>query len=104
EPEVFMQSVGTQGFDPTDAVVSPDGSLLVSIGGRRTRGSVYRVEYVGESPSRDATTRGSDLEAVLRAPQPLDAWSRSRWEPLARKLGPGPFAASVGDGSMPAAD
>jgi putative heme-binding domain-containing protein len=33
----------------------------------------------------------TDLDKVLRAPQPLDAWSRAQWEPLARKLGPKPF-------------
>ena len=34
---------------------------------------------------------------MLRAPQPLDAWSRARWEPLARKLGPRPFLEAVAD-------
>jgi len=47
EPEVFLEAVGTSGFDPTDAVVAPDGSLLVSMGGRGTRGAVYRIEYAG---------------------------------------------------------
>jgi hypothetical protein len=28
-----------------------------------------------------------DLNAVLVAPQPLDAWSRARWMPMAQKLG-----------------
>src|SRR5262249_49539464 len=37
------------------------------------------------------------LEAVLHAHQPLDAWSRARWVPLARKLGAQPFAAMVAD-------
>ena len=34
-----------------------------------------------------AGCRKTDLDKVLRAPQPLDAWSRAEWEPLARKLG-----------------
>ncbi len=51
-PEVFLEAVGDNGFAPTDAVVHPDtGDLYVSIGGRGTRGAVYRVRYVGSRPS-----------------------------------------------------
>ncbi|MDR3637734.1 MAG: hypothetical protein P4L84_28260 [Isosphaeraceae bacterium] len=84
--EVFIEPTGTQGFAPTDAAVAPDGSLLISIGGRGTRGAVYRVEYVGKNATPPAEPK-NDAEHVLRAPQPLDAWSRKRWEPLARQLG-----------------
>jgi putative membrane-bound dehydrogenase-like protein len=101
QPEVFLESVGTSGFDPTDVVVAPDGSLFICMGGRGTRGAVYRVEYVGEGkmPRKAKQMPQSDLEAVLRAPQPLDAWSRARWEPLARKLGPHPFGPVIVDES-----
>jgi putative heme-binding domain-containing protein len=100
QPEVFLESVGTSGFDPTDVVVAPDGSLLICMGGRGTRGAVFRVEYVGGEglpPVRRLPKPANDLEAVLRAPQPLDAWSRAKWEPLARKIGRQPFAAVVAD-------
>jgi putative heme-binding domain-containing protein len=100
KPEVFLESVGTSGFDPTDVVVAPDGSLLICMGGRGTRGAVFRVEYVGGDgmpPVKRSPPPATDLDAVLRAPQPLDAWSRAKWEPLARKLGVGPFAAVVAD-------
>lgn len=99
KPEIFLETVGTSGFNPTDAAVAPDGSLLISIGGRGTRGAVYRVEYVGDGttpPARRPAPK-NDLEAVLHAPQPLDAWSRARWVPLARKLGAKPFASVVED-------
>jgi putative membrane-bound dehydrogenase-like protein len=98
EPEIFLEATGTNGFDPTDAVVAPDGSLLVCMGGRGTRGAVYRIEYVGHKES-DARQQGpaSELETVLRAHQPLDAWSRARWAPAARKLGPEPFAGVIVD-------
>ena len=43
-----FEPIGTNGFNPTDAVVAPDGSLLISIGGRGTRGAIYKVEYVGD--------------------------------------------------------
>jgi putative membrane-bound dehydrogenase-like protein len=98
-PEVFLEPIGTNGFAPTDAAVAPDGTLFVSIGGRRTRGAVYRVEYVGEGLGQRPRPPATDLEGVLRAPQPLDAWSRARWEPVARRLGAEAFAAAVADES-----
>ncbi len=46
EPEVFLQSAGDNGFAPTAAAVHPrTGDLYVSIGGRGTRGAVYRIRY-----------------------------------------------------------
>src|SRR5947199_9134344 len=44
QPEVFLEPIGTHGFAPTDIVVAPDGSMFVSIGGRKTRGAVYHYE------------------------------------------------------------
>lgn len=44
--EVFLKAVGDNGFAPTDIVVHPKtGDLYVSIGGRGTRGAVYRIRY-----------------------------------------------------------
>ena len=85
--EIFLEPTGTSGFAPTDAVVAPDGSLLVSIGGRKTRGSVYKIEYVGPRVEPEPGTPRDDVDTVLRSPQPLDAWSRARWVPLAKQLG-----------------
>lgn len=43
-PEVFLQSLGETGFAPTDLAVHPGtGEIYISIGGRGTRGAVYRV-------------------------------------------------------------
>ena len=78
QAEVFLESIGTSGFDPTDVVVAPDGSLFVCMGGRGTQGAVYRIEYVGGAENTARPT-ASALESVLQAPQPLDAWSRARW-------------------------
>jgi putative membrane-bound dehydrogenase-like protein len=89
KPEVFLDPIGNDGFAPTDLAVAPDGALLVCIGGRRTRGSVYRIEYVGTK--EEARRELLDLDKVLHARQPLDTWSRDRWVPIARRLGPGPF-------------
>ena len=41
-----MQAVGDNGFAPTGAAVHPEtGDLYVSLGGRGTRGAVYRIRY-----------------------------------------------------------
>ncbi len=91
--EVFIEPTGSQGFAPTDAAVAPDGSLYISIGGRGTRGAVYRIEYTGKRTPYDEPR--DDLERVLEAPQPLDAWSRAVWVPLALKLGAKPFRTAI---------
>src|SRR5690606_34783574 len=43
EPETIATGAGSFGFAPTDLAVGPDGSLFVSVGGRGTRGGVYRI-------------------------------------------------------------
>ena len=99
----FIETVGDVGFAPVDVEVGPAGDLFIAIGGRGTRGSVYRVRWVGEKDGDkddvakpqaagdgDAVTRGDDkrsmLESVLNAPQPLSSWSRAKWEPMAEKV------------------
>ncbi|MBS0207080.1 MAG: c-type cytochrome [Planctomycetes bacterium] len=96
-PELFMSAVGQHGFAPTDADVGPDGSLYVSVGGRGTRGAVYRIRYTGKADAEEKTspktllTEGPELEAVLKAPQPLSSWSRAQWLPTAKTLGASAF-------------
>jgi putative membrane-bound dehydrogenase-like protein len=46
EKEVFLESVGDNGFAPTALAVHPvTGDLFIAIGGRGTRGAVYRVRH-----------------------------------------------------------
>jgi putative membrane-bound dehydrogenase-like protein len=94
--EEFMTGVGQFGFAPTDAAVGLDGSLYVSIGGRGTRGGVYRIRYVGTATTPaietsawpdDTTTTEQKVTACLEAPQPLSSWSRAIWEPLSKDAG-----------------
>ena len=106
-PEVFLESTGTQGFAPTGVAVAADGSLFISSGGRKTRGAVYRVRYVAEPARQNLATNWqwntvSDLQIVLQYPQPLEAWSRARWVPLAERIGPGPFENAAADNRVPA--
>lgn len=85
--QVFLETAGETGFAPVDVVVGTQGELFVAIGGRQTRGSVFRVTYVGErGEAKPAISPASDLDRVLRADQPLAAWSRARWLPVARNL------------------
>jgi putative membrane-bound dehydrogenase-like protein len=102
--EVFMQTSGDVGFAPCDLAVGPQGDLFVAIGGRRTRGSVFRVHYRGgegqtEQPVAEIAAE-SPLARVLEADQPLSSWSRARWVPLARQMGKAPFVAAIMDGSV----
>jgi putative membrane-bound dehydrogenase-like protein len=92
--EVFMQTTGDVGFAPCDLAVGPQGDLFVAIGGRRTRGSVFRVRYRGPA---DTLEHASPLEQVLGADQPLASWSRARWIPIARQLGKSAFEEAVAD-------
>lgn len=105
-PEVFLEPMGNAGFAPTDAVIAPDGSLLVSIGGRKTRGAVYRVQYAADAERVLLATNwiqlaASPAAAVVAAPQPLDEWSRTLWAPLARQAGAGPFESIAMDNRAP---
>lgn len=92
KPIEFMTAVGEHGFAPTDAEVGPDGSLFVCVGGRGTRGAVYRIRKTSKEPERlaaipsQATTLAEKLTLCLTAPQPLSSWSRMCWEPLAKQL------------------
>jgi putative membrane-bound dehydrogenase-like protein len=95
EPIKFLSAIGQHGFAPTDADVGPDGSLYVCVGGRGTRGSVYRVRAADapQAPARSiaALPPNEQLAACLDAPQPYDSWSRRNWESVAEKLGAEPF-------------
>ena len=67
--EVFAESVGANGFAPTDIAVHPGtGDLYLSVGGRGTRGAVYRIRYdegkERPSPIPRPSSRGSRSSRV----------------------------------------
>ena len=109
EPIEFMTAVGQHGFAPTDAIVGPDGSLYVSVGGRGTRGGVYRITAKNDSPLGPKLPFGvavpsgeqARIELCLNAPQPLSSWSRRVWEPIVAKLESGPFILAAQDQTRP---
>lgn len=80
-PEVFLEAVGDNGFAPTALVVQPQtGDLFIAIGGRGTRGAVYRVHYTGaNAPPARASTAHRSL-----------AWSAGLHERLLARAGSAP--------------
>ena len=110
EPELFMSGTGQNGFAPTDAEVGPDGSLYVSIGGRGTRGGVYRIRHtlgaklVSAKSVSPSDVVESKVATVLESPQPLSSWSRAKWVPLAKELGVTPFVKAALDEMQPTAN
>ena len=95
QPQEFVTARGQMGFAPTDVEVGMDGSLYLCVGGRGTHGTVYRVQATGQTAPainplltvNDTDTPERRMAACLDAPQPASSWSRSRWVPLATKLG-----------------
>src|SRR5690606_27867145 len=98
ESEVFLETTGEVGFAPVDLAVGKTGDLFIAIGGRRTRGSVFRVRYVGKKPPEPSAK--NELPAVLQAPQPLASWSRTDWRPRALKLGRQAFSNALLDDQL----
>ena len=92
--EVFLETTGTAGFAPVDLVVAPEGDVYVAVGGRHTRGGVYRISY--EHPAENSVP-DDVLAQVLDAPQPLASWSRARWRPLAEAAGREAFVGAAAD-------
>jgi putative heme-binding domain-containing protein len=71
-PEVFLQATGDNGFAPTAAAVHPlTGDLYVSIGGRGTRGAVYRIRY----PKGQPDVKADDAARLQPAARSLN-WQR----------------------------
>ena len=103
EPVELMTGAGTAGFAPTSMSVGPDGDLFVAVGGRGTRGGVYRLSREGDGGGGGASDADGPLTALLSAPMPLSSWSRADWEPLAEQLGPAPLRAAALDRARPAA-
>jgi putative membrane-bound dehydrogenase-like protein len=103
--EVFLESVGSDGFAPVDIEVGPDGQMYIAIGGRGTKGGVFRIDYVGEAGDEAGKVAAADtpLVRVLTADQPQAAWSRAAWLPLARDLGADAFARAAVDATLPEA-
>lgn len=72
EPEIFLKATGGDGFAPTAIAVHPrTGDLYVSIGGRGTRGGVYRIRHT-EGVKNIDLAEVARLRPLPRAERPLD--------------------------------
>jgi len=100
QPMEFAHGKDQFGFAPTDMEIGPDGSLFVSVGGRGTRGSVFRIFHESAATTKKAagdnaltadSSAAEKLNGVLRAPQPNTSWSRAKWLPAAKSLGADAF-------------
>lgn len=84
-PELFLHAIGDNGFAPTAAAVHPiTGDLYVSIGGRGTRGSVYRIRYPKGLPA----VRATDVARLQPAARSLDWRSDAHAEWIKQAIGP----------------
>ena len=61
----FAIATGQFGFAVTDLVFDTDGSLLVSTGGRGTKGAIYRIRFEGGSNDQLPKTQPSDRKVAL---------------------------------------
>jgi putative heme-binding domain-containing protein len=69
----FLSVSGENGFAPTGLAVDPtSGDLFVSIGGRGTRGAVYRISH----------TKAAKGEPIPFDPKPLPKWEKPKAVPL----------------------
>ena len=109
EPEEFISGVGAHGFAPTSGAIGPDGALYIAVGGRGTRGGVYRIHST-ERPLVSLLDRprpknpAEGLSICLRCPDPLSSWARRVWEPIAKELGSEAFIQAAADEGRPAVE
>jgi putative heme-binding domain-containing protein len=82
--EVFLEATGENGFAPTAAAVHPvTGDLFVSIGGRGTRGAVYRIRY----PKGLASIKAEDVAKLQPPPRSLEFVKGAQKEWVSRATG-----------------
>ncbi len=85
KPRVFLESQGDNGFAPTACAVDPKtGDLYISIGGRGTRGAVYRIRHTerfkamaGKLAPLKMALRSLDWHPGLAKTLDAGLWSRN---------------------------
>lgn len=73
ETELVAKPIGTTGFAVTDIDALPDGRLVISVGGRGSRGGIYLIDTAGEpqgshrlTPSSSGNPRSESATAWKR--------------------------------------
>ena len=98
----FLETTGETGFAPVDLAVGPNGDMFVAVGGRGTRGSVFRIAWT--KPGEPPDNRDDGLLTVLRAQQPQAAWSRHVWLAAAQQVGREALVGAALDQKRPRAE
>ena len=83
KPKTFLKG---RPLNVCDVTVGEDGALYFCTGGRGTSGGVYRVSWKGDIPE-ELMTFNSELEKVIRHPQPKSAWARQNIAQIRIKMG-----------------
>lgn len=78
--EVFATARGDFGFAVTDLAPTPDGGLLITVGGRGTRGGLYRVDRA--TGQADGGTHPALVEAPI---DPAEIWPIGDWDTATRQ-------------------
>lgn len=81
--ETFMKG---RPLNVVDLSVGEDGALYFCTGGRGTEGGVYRIVWNGQVPEK-MLKFDSDLEKVVRHPQPGSPWARQNIAQLKIAMG-----------------
>ena len=92
--EIFLQG---QPLNCSDIDVGPDGWLYISVGGRNTEGSIFRVVASDAKPPAEVGEHG--IGRAIRQPQLGSAWARRNVRDVKKELGdqwgPGLVAVAV---------
>lgn len=83
QPFIVAEAAGQFGWAPRCLEIAPDGSLVIMHAETGSQGRLYHLS--SESPPQPPPiTR--EMDAVIRAPQPMAEWSVPSWKPLAAAL------------------
>ena len=85
--ETISEFVMGTPLNVTDLEVGPDGSVIFALGGRRTRGGLYRVWHAEAAAARPAPHADPIVRALVQ-PQPRSAFGRAAIEQARKDAGP----------------
>lgn len=82
-PYVVVEPIQNNGWAPYSLSISPEGKLFVLQSQLKGPGGIFILEAKNGGSKPEIF---SELDVVLRAPQPFEAWSYKSWSPLAKAI------------------
>jgi putative heme-binding domain-containing protein len=73
DTEIVAEASGTTGFAVTDIDALPDGSLVVSVGGRRSRGGLYLIDAAEPPAGRQSVEPATTVQEMWPEQRPARA-------------------------------